>query len=111
MTRAGFFTSAHRPDRSFRWSLLTQATIKNAFRTAKTFSRLTTIALVRLAGYKPYPFMIVSTLYSWTFVPVTDSNGKHSLRDSETNSAPNLDSCFRFNVGLDRAADKPGVCR
>lgn len=26
-------------------------------------------------GYKPYPFMIVSTLYSWTFVPVTDANG------------------------------------
>jgi len=26
-------------------------------------------------GYKPYPFMIVSTLYLWTFVPVTDANG------------------------------------
>src|SRR5208283_3489851 len=26
-------------------------------------------------GYKPYPFMIVSMLYLWTFVPVLDSNG------------------------------------
>lgn len=26
-------------------------------------------------GYKPYPFMIVSTLYSWTFAPQTDAAG------------------------------------
>jgi hypothetical protein len=26
-------------------------------------------------GYKPYPFMIVSTLYSWTFAPVKDAAG------------------------------------
>ena len=26
-------------------------------------------------GYKPYPFMIVSTLYTWTFVLVTEANG------------------------------------
>ena len=26
-------------------------------------------------GYKPYPFMIVSTVYTWTFVPVIDANG------------------------------------
>lgn len=29
-------------------------------------------------GYKPYPFMIVSTLYTWTFVPVVDANGNTS---------------------------------
>lgn len=29
-------------------------------------------------GYKPYPFMIVSTLYTWTFVPVPDGNGNIS---------------------------------
>jgi hypothetical protein len=26
-------------------------------------------------GYKPYPFMIVSTLYTWTFAPVKDTDG------------------------------------
>ena len=26
-------------------------------------------------GYKPYPFMIVSMLYTWTFEPVVDANG------------------------------------
>jgi hypothetical protein len=26
-------------------------------------------------GYKPYPFMIVSTLYSWTFAPEKDASG------------------------------------
>ncbi len=26
-------------------------------------------------GYKPYPFMVVSTLYSWTFAPEKDSKG------------------------------------
>jgi hypothetical protein len=26
-------------------------------------------------GYKPYPFMIVSTLYTWTFAPEKDNNG------------------------------------
>lgn len=26
-------------------------------------------------GYKPYPFMIVSTLYTWTFAPVKDADG------------------------------------
>lgn len=26
-------------------------------------------------GYKPYPFMIVSTLYTWTFAPETDNQG------------------------------------
>jgi len=26
-------------------------------------------------GYKPYPFMIVSMLYTWTFEPVLDANG------------------------------------
>ena len=26
-------------------------------------------------GYKPYPFMIVSTLYTWTFAPEKDSDG------------------------------------
>ena len=26
-------------------------------------------------GYKPYPFMIVSMLYTWTFAPVLDANG------------------------------------
>ena len=30
-------------------------------------------------GYKPYPFMIVSTLYTWTFVPVVDANGNTSF--------------------------------
>ncbi len=29
-------------------------------------------------GYKPYPFMIVSMLYTWTFAPVTDSYGNTS---------------------------------
>jgi hypothetical protein len=29
-------------------------------------------------GYKPYPFMIVSMLYTWTFAPVTDTNGNTS---------------------------------
>jgi hypothetical protein len=29
-------------------------------------------------GYKPYPFMIVSMLYTWTFVPVIDANGNTS---------------------------------
>ncbi|MGA9408556.1 MAG: hypothetical protein WBW71_15590 [Bacteroidota bacterium] len=27
------------------------------------------------AGYKPYPFMIVSMLYLWTFVPIAEPNG------------------------------------
>ena len=26
-------------------------------------------------GYKPYPFMIVSTLYMWTFAPEKDKDG------------------------------------
>ncbi len=26
-------------------------------------------------GYKPYPFMIVSTVYTWTFAPEKDANG------------------------------------
>ena len=26
-------------------------------------------------GYKPYPFMIISTLYTWTFRPQTDLRG------------------------------------
>jgi len=30
-------------------------------------------------GYKPYPFMIVSMLYTWTFVPVVDANGNTSF--------------------------------
>ena len=30
-------------------------------------------------GYKPYPFMIVSMLYLWTFVPVVDANGNTSF--------------------------------
>lgn len=29
-------------------------------------------------GYKPYPFMIVSMLYTWTFVPEIDANGNTS---------------------------------
>jgi hypothetical protein len=29
-------------------------------------------------GYKPYPFMTVSTLYTWTFAPVTDVSGNIS---------------------------------
>lgn len=29
-------------------------------------------------GYKPYPFMIVSMVYTWTFVPVPDQNGNTS---------------------------------
>jgi hypothetical protein len=29
-------------------------------------------------GYKPYPFMIVSMLYTWTFVPEIDTNGNTS---------------------------------
>ncbi len=31
-------------------------------------------------GYKPYPFMIVSTVYMWTFVPVKDANGNVSYK-------------------------------
>jgi hypothetical protein len=27
-------------------------------------------------GYKPYPFMIVSMLYNWTFAPVRDKDDK-----------------------------------
>jgi hypothetical protein len=30
-------------------------------------------------GYKPYPFMIVSMLYTWTFAPVVDANGNTSF--------------------------------
>ena len=30
-------------------------------------------------GYKPYPFMIVSMLYLWTFEPVVDANGNTSF--------------------------------
>ena len=30
-------------------------------------------------GYKPYPFMIVSMLYTWTFVPVVDASGNTSF--------------------------------
>ena len=29
-------------------------------------------------GYKPYPFMTVSTLYTWTFAPATDVSGNIS---------------------------------
>lgn len=29
-------------------------------------------------GYRPYPFMIVSTVYTWTFVPKVDANGNTS---------------------------------
>lgn len=31
-------------------------------------------------GYKPYPFMIVATLYTWTFAPVDDGNGNISYK-------------------------------
>lgn len=31
-------------------------------------------------GYKPYPFMIVSMLYTWTFAPVTDAYGNKSYK-------------------------------
>ncbi|MBW7888196.1 MAG: hypothetical protein H3C35_07535 [Bacteroidetes bacterium] len=31
-------------------------------------------------GYKPYPFMIVATVYTWTFAPVDDGNGNISYK-------------------------------
>jgi hypothetical protein len=31
-------------------------------------------------GYKPYPFMVISTLYTWTFEPVVDPQGGVSYR-------------------------------
>jgi hypothetical protein len=45
-------------------------------------------------GYKPYPFMIVSTLYTWTFAPVKDQNGNISGYTPQKRITPKVSFVF-----------------
>jgi hypothetical protein len=47
-------------------------------------------------GYKPYPFMIISTLYTWTFEPVVDPQGGVSYRP-EKRITPKVSFVFPLN--------------
>ena len=45
-------------------------------------------------GYKPYPFMIVSTLYTWTFAPEKDQNGNISGYKPQKRITPKVSFVF-----------------
>ncbi|MEI7905823.1 MAG: hypothetical protein WCI84_00550 [Bacteroidota bacterium] len=45
-------------------------------------------------GYKPYPFMIVSTLYTWTFAPVKDSGGNITGYQPQKRITPKVSFVF-----------------
>jgi hypothetical protein len=45
-------------------------------------------------GYKPYPFMIVSTVYTWTFAPVKDSDGNISGYTPQKRITPKVSFVF-----------------
>lgn len=45
-------------------------------------------------GYKPYPFMIVSTLYTWTFAPEKDKDGNISGYKPQKRITPKVSFVF-----------------
>jgi hypothetical protein len=45
-------------------------------------------------GYKPYPFMIVSTVYTWTFAPVKDKDGNISGYTPQKRITPKVSFVF-----------------
>jgi hypothetical protein len=45
-------------------------------------------------GYKPYPFMIVSTLYSWTFAPEKDASGNVTGYSPQKRITPKVSFVF-----------------
>lgn len=47
-------------------------------------------------GYKPYPFMIVSTLYTWTFAPEKDKDGNVTGYKPQKRITPRVSFVFAF---------------
>lgn len=45
-------------------------------------------------GYKPYPFMIVSTLYTWTFAPEKDTDGNVTGYKPQKRITPKVSFAF-----------------
>ena len=50
-------------------------------------------------GYKPYPFMIVSMVYIWTFAPVRDQNDNIIDYVPQKRIEPRVSFVFPFNLG------------
>jgi len=50
-------------------------------------------------GYKPYPFMIVSMVYIWTFAPVRDQNDNIIDYKPQKRIEPRVSFVFPFDLG------------
>ncbi len=50
-------------------------------------------------GYKPYPFMIVSMVYIWTFSPVRDQNDNIISYEPQKRIEPRVSFVFPFDLG------------
>jgi hypothetical protein len=50
-------------------------------------------------GYKPYPFMVVSMIYNWTFTPVRDADDNIIDYEPQKRIEPRVYFIFPFNLG------------
>lgn len=50
-------------------------------------------------GYKPYPFLVVSMVYSWTFAPVRDADNKIIDYKPQKRIEPRVSLVFPFGCG------------
>jgi hypothetical protein len=50
-------------------------------------------------GYKPYPFLVVSMVYSWTFTPVRDANNNIIDYKPQKRIEPKVSLVFPFGCG------------
>lgn len=50
-------------------------------------------------GYKPYPYLLVSMVYNWTFTPVRDGSDKIISFAPQKKIEPRITFIYPFNVG------------